>query len=163
IWFVPASAGGEPHQLTKGEHDSSPRWSPDGKYLLFVRATEKDGKPEPPQLSVLSMAGGDSFSFTDLPKGASNPVWSPAVKTIAVASDTNAEDLTKQEQKKKKEEELKKAVSAVSPSTSPAASKTPADKTSKNEGEEATKKAEAESEHESDVRVITRAVYREDN
>src|SRR5947209_13179857 len=76
IWSVPLSGGEEPHQLTKGEHDSAPRWSPDGKYLVFSRANEKDGKPEPPQLSLLPMAGGDSFAFTDLPKGASNPVWS---------------------------------------------------------------------------------------
>src|ERR1700720_436374 len=41
IWSVPTAGGEEPHQLTKGEHDSSPRWSPDGKYLLFIRATEK--------------------------------------------------------------------------------------------------------------------------
>src|SRR4029077_5681401 len=106
IWSVATSGGGEPHQLTKGEHDSTPRWSPDGKYLLFVRATEKDGKPEPSQLSMLPMAGGDSFSFTDLPRGASNPVWSPDGKAVAFTSETNAEDLTKQEQKKKKEEEL---------------------------------------------------------
>ena len=53
IWSVPIAGGEEPHQLTKGDHDGSPRWSPDGKYLLFVRATEKDGKPEPPQLSIL--------------------------------------------------------------------------------------------------------------
>ncbi len=163
IWWVPASADAEPHQLTKGEHDSTPRWSPDGKYLLFVRATEKDGKPESPQLSILPMAGGDSFSVTDLPKGASNPVWSPDGKTIAFTSETNAEDLAKQEQKKKKEEESKKAVSATSPVASAAPSKTPADKSGKTEGEQTTKKAEGESEHESDVRVITRAVYREDN
>jgi dipeptidyl aminopeptidase/acylaminoacyl peptidase len=163
IWSVPTSGGAEPHQLTKGEHDSSPRWSPDGKYLLFVRAIEKEGKPDPTQLSMLPMAGGDSFSFTDLPKGANNPVWSPDGKTIAFTSETNAEDLTKQEQKKKKEEELKKAVSAISPLASPATSKTPVDKSNKSEGEQATKKVEAESEHESDVRVIARAVYREDN
>ncbi|HCP91493.1 MAG TPA: S9 family peptidase, partial [Spartobacteria bacterium] len=62
IWSVPTAGGEEPHQLTKGDHDSTPCWSPDGKYLLFLRATEKDGKPEPPQLSILPMAGGDSFS-----------------------------------------------------------------------------------------------------
>ena len=50
IWSVPMTGGEEPHQLTKGNHDSSPRWSPDGKYLVFLRATEKEGKPEPPQL-----------------------------------------------------------------------------------------------------------------
>ena len=165
IWSVPTSGREEPHQLTKGDHDSTPRWSPDGKYLLFTRATEKDGKPEPPQLSILPMAGGDSFSFTDLPKGASNPVWSPAGKTIAFTSETNAEDLAKQEKKKKKEEELKKAISATSPMASPAASKTPDEKNTatKTASDEAAKKAEAESERESDVRVITRAVYREDN
>src|SRR5260370_33356849 len=151
--------------MTKGGHDWSPRWSADAKFLLFVRATEKDGKPEPSQLSMLPMAGGDSFSFTDLPKGGSNAVGSPDGKTIAFTSETNPEDLAKQEKKKKKEEELKKAISATSPTASPEASKSPAEKngSTKAASEEPAKKAEAESEHESDVRVITRAVYREDN
>src|SRR6202040_1152097 len=145
IWSVPITGGEEPHQLTKGDHDSVPRWSPDGKFLLFIRATEKDGKPEPPQLSTLPRAGGDSFSFTDLPKGGSNPVWSPDGKTIAFTSETNAEDLAKQEKKKKKEEELKKAVSATSPGSSPEASKSPAEKNAspKTASDEAAKKAEA--------------------
>src|SRR5437899_571994 len=52
IWAVPTAGGEEPHQLTKGDHDSTPRWSPDGKYLLILSDTEKDGKPEPPQLSI---------------------------------------------------------------------------------------------------------------
>src|SRR5437868_1124174 len=165
IWSVPVAGGEEPHQLTKGDHDSTPRWSPDGKSLLFLRATEKEGKPEPPQLSILSMAGGDSFSFTDLPKGASNPVWAPDGKTIAFTSETNAEDLAKQAKKKRKEEELKKAVNESSPSPTPAAKDSPAEKngSTKTASDEPAKKAEAESEHESDVRVITRAVYREDN
>ena len=162
IWAVSTAVGEQPHQLTKGERDSSPRWSPDGKFLAFVRTTEKDGKPDSPQLSNLPMAGGDSFSFTDLPKGASNPTWSPDGKTIAFTSESNPEDLAKQEKKKKKEEELKKAVAASSPSASAAATKSPS-ASPKNAEEETVKKAEAESEHESDVRVITRAVYREDN
>src|SRR5438309_11034878 len=165
IWSVPAAGGEEPHQLTKGDHDSTPRWSPDGKYLLFLRTTEKDAKPEPPQLSMLPMAGGDSFSFTDLPKGAGNPVWSPDGKSIAFTSDTNADDLAKQEKKKRKEEELKKAVSEIPPSPSTEPSKKSAEKSgpARNEGEKAAKKVEAEAEHESDIHVITRAVYREDN
>ncbi len=165
IWSVPTNGAEEPHQLTKGDHDGSPRWSPDGKFLVFVRATEKDGKPEPPQLSILPMTGGDSFSFTDLPKGAANPVWSPDGKMIAFLSGTNAKDLAKQEKKKKKEEELKKAVSESSPDSSPEASKKPAEKSgaAKQDAKEAVKKAEAESEHDSDVHVVTHAVYREDD
>jgi len=165
IWSVPTAGGEDPHQLTKGDHDSTPRWSPDGKYLLFLRATEKDGKPEPQQLSILPMAGGDSFSFTDLPKSTGNPVWSPDGKSIAFTSDTNADDLAKQEKKKRKEEELKKAVSEIPPSPSTESSKKPAEKSgpTKDEGEKAARKVEAETEHESDIHVITRAVYREDN
>ena len=166
LWLVPTAGGEQPHQLTSGKHDASPRWSPDGKYLLFVRATEKDGKPEPPQLSILPMAGGDSFSFTDLPKGAGDPTWAPDGKTIAFTSSTNADDLVKQEKKKQKEEELKQAVQAqTSPSPAAKDSKNPAKASpaGKPEGEAAAKKAETEAEHESDIRVITRAVYRQDD
>ena len=164
IWSVSVTGGEEPHQLTKGDHDTAPRWSPDGKFLLFLRATEKDGKPEPPQLSILPMAGGDSFSFTDLPKGAGNPVWAPDGKTIAFTSETNADDLAKQEKKKRKEEELKKAISENSPS--PRTAGRSANKTTptpKNASDANAKKAEPEGEHESDIHVITRAIYREDN
>src|SRR6266702_6159457 len=41
IWSISTAGGDEPHRLTSGEHDTSPRWSPDGKYLLFLRAIEK--------------------------------------------------------------------------------------------------------------------------
>ena len=170
IWAVATAGGEEAHQLTKGDHDGAPRWSPDGKFLLFVRATEKDGKPEPPQLCMLPMTGGDSFAFTDLPKGVGDPKWSPDGKTISFTSSTNAEDLTKQEKKKQKEEELKKAVSAeASPSPSPtgksvARAPSPSSSSTKESAPDAAvKKAENEAEHESDIHVITRAIYRADD
>ena len=43
IWIV-STATGETKQLTAGPRDSSPRWSPDGKYVAFVRVPEKDGR-----------------------------------------------------------------------------------------------------------------------
>src|SRR5262245_48021111 len=143
IWSVPVAGGEAPRQLTKGDHDTTPRWSPDGKFLLFLRSTEKDGKPEPPQIALLPMAGGDSFVFTDLPRGAGSPVWAPDGKNIAFTSDTNAEDLAKQEKKKGAESASAKPTAAAEATKGKPANKatpTPASKT--------------DSEHESDVRVI---------
>ena len=144
IWMVPTAGNEAPRPLTSGPHDGGPRWSPDGKFLLFQRATEKEGKPEPPQLCLLPMSGGDAFVFTDLPKGAGDPRWSPDGKWIAFTSSANPDDLAKQARKKQKEEKLKQAVAA---NESPA----PAKKDEDNK----------EEERESDVHVITRAVYRD--
>ena len=160
IWTISAAGDDQPHQLTNGKHDSAPRWSPDGKFLVFLRATEKDGKPEPPQLCMLALAGGDSFAFTELPKGASGPKWSPDGKTIAFTSSTNADDLTKQEKKKRKEEEEKKAIAAGPLAASPAP-----DKRKKQEAQPSPSpnKSESDSDRESDIHVVTRAVYRSDD
>ena len=128
--WIVSTASGEARQLTNGIRDSSPRWSPDGKYLAFVRSTEKDGRPEPGQLFMLAMAGGESFQFTTLPRGASQPQWSPDGKTISFLNGATAAELAKA-----------KPTSSPSPSPSP----TP---------------AKPEEQRESDVRVITRAVYR---
>ncbi|MFZ1701320.1 MAG: S9 family peptidase [Pyrinomonadaceae bacterium] len=118
IWTVPASGNAEPRRITGGTRDSTPRWSPDGRFLAFVRVTEKDGKPDSPQLFMLAMSGGDSWQFTNLPRGAGGPIWSPDGKWIAFGNSAKPEELIK---------------GAKPP--------TPA-------------------ERESDVRVITRAVYR---
>ncbi len=125
IWAVPVDGSAEPSRLTAGPHDESPRWSPDGKQLAFLRSIEKDGKPEPPQLYLLQMTGGEPWAITSLPKGAKSPAWSPNGKTILFNSGTNAQDLKVAEEKKRGEIGLQ--------------------------------------EHESDVRIITRAVYRLDS
>ena len=147
IWMVPTAGGTAPRQLTSGPHDAGPRWSPDGQWIAFSRAVEKDGKPEPPQLCLLPLAGGDAFVFTDLPKGAGDPKWSPDGKSIVFAATANPDDLAKQARKKKKEDETKKSADANG-STAP---------NGKQKEQEAT-----EDERESDVHVVTRAVYRDD-
>src|ERR1051325_6543244 len=94
IWTV-ATASGETRQLTNGPRDTTPRWSPDGQYLVFVRAPEVSGRTEPAQLFMLAMSGGEPFQFTTLPRGAGNPQWSPDGKMIAFYNSATAEDLAK--------------------------------------------------------------------
>src|SRR5437016_9587813 len=132
VWIA-GPATGETHQLTSGPRDSTPRWSPDGKFLCFVRVTEKDGRPDVPQLFMLPMAGGDSFQFTTVTRGAGGPQWSPDGKMIAFGNSATPEDLTK-------------AAPKTTPSPSPSPTPTDAKK--------------PDEPRESDVRVITRAVYR---
>src|SRR5438093_6171609 len=139
IWTV-STATGESRQLTAGPRDSSPRWSPDGRFVCFVRSPEKDGRPEPPQLFMLSMDGGEAWQFTTLPRGAGGPQWSPDGKTIAFANGATAEELAKQ-----------KETLPVPPPAQAGTSPTPTPTPSPGSRPE---------QHESDVRVIARAVYR---
>src|SRR5262249_3476800 len=122
LWIVPAGEGAA-RQLTSGPRDANPRWSPDGRRLAFLRSPEKDGRPQPPQIYLLSLQGGEAQPLTDISKGASRIEWSPDGKTILFAS---TED--------------------------------PAAKEKPNHEDPGAK--DKPPEHKSDVRVITRAVYR---
>ena len=58
IWVVD-TAGGTPRRFTTGAgRDTSPRWSPDGRYLAFVAARTPQQKP---QLYVMPADGGEQF------------------------------------------------------------------------------------------------------
>jgi dipeptidyl aminopeptidase/acylaminoacyl peptidase len=144
IWTVDTTGGESPIRMTNGKHDAQPQWSPDGKRIAFVRGGDKDetGKPKPSQIAMLSLAGGEAWVLTDLPKGASRPVWSRDSKRIAFSSSTTLEDIEKAQRGKDsaKSKETRK----------PEATKDSAEP----------KQPEPESERESDVHVISRAVYR---
>jgi dipeptidyl aminopeptidase/acylaminoacyl peptidase len=84
-----AAPGATPQKLTAGPKDSSPRWSPDGTQIAFVRSGSVDGKPGPAQLYLMAAKPGSKIlKITDLPKGAGSPQWSPDGQAILVTSST---------------------------------------------------------------------------
>jgi dipeptidyl aminopeptidase/acylaminoacyl peptidase len=72
LWLVDvATSAARP--LTSGERDTQPRWSPDGKRIAFVRASEPK---KPGQIFVLPMDGGEAIALTKLEGGTADPAWS---------------------------------------------------------------------------------------
>jgi dipeptidyl aminopeptidase/acylaminoacyl peptidase len=58
-------------------------FSPDGRWLAFLRPVGKDGAKPRPQVHVMPSGGGDARCVTSLALGAAAPVWSPDSGRIA--------------------------------------------------------------------------------
>src|SRR5204863_7652516 len=78
LYVVPIR-GGAARQLTSAaQPSSSPRWSPDGSRIAFVRED---------QIWTMDAAGGSLKQVTTISTGAGDPVWSPDGSWLAFASD----------------------------------------------------------------------------
>jgi dipeptidyl aminopeptidase/acylaminoacyl peptidase len=94
IWIAPTDRSEPARRLTGGSRDTMPRWSPDGSRLAFVRSIEENGRPQAPQIFVLSMrVGGEARAITEIPRGAGNPAWSPDGGTIAFSSSAKLDEV----------------------------------------------------------------------
>src|SRR5690349_20607380 len=83
IYMAPTSpaASDAPVKLTSSKKpETSPRWSPDGRYLAFLSG--RDGKKT--QVYLLDPRGGDAQQLTDYKTGASAIAWSPDSKKLAL-------------------------------------------------------------------------------
>ncbi|MCY9783515.1 S9 family peptidase [Nocardiopsis sp. EMB25] len=73
LWSVPTDGSVPPRQLTRGVRDDAPAWSPDGRWIAFLRLDDDDRA----QLHVLPADGGEPWKVTDHPLGVSGARWSP--------------------------------------------------------------------------------------
>lgn len=99
IWMISAQ-GGAPIPMTgKGYTASTPRWSPDNKYLSFL-ASRNDGKS---QVWTLNRLGGEAEQLTKIKQGVSGYEWSPdGKKLLLLLRDPKPEELTEDKEDDKK-------------------------------------------------------------
>ncbi|HEX3561092.1 MAG TPA: S9 family peptidase [Pyrinomonadaceae bacterium] len=82
IWMV-GYDGQNDRQITfSQDSETSPRWSPDGRYLSFT--SSRPGKAKGSQVWLLDRSGGEAMQLTDLKGRLQGYEWSPDSKRLAL-------------------------------------------------------------------------------
>ncbi|WP_163971404.1 S9 family peptidase [Oceanobacillus halotolerans] len=101
--FVQNLATNDVRQWTFGDSkDSHPRFSPDGKTLVF-----QSNRSGVPQLWLLHTDGGEAKQLTTFKHGAMNPEWSSDGKYIIFSAPLDHDDDVKNQKEQSKEERQK--------------------------------------------------------
>lgn len=95
--FMVSSDGDEVVQLTSGDYSAStPRWSPDGRFLGFLAAKGEEENAKT-QVWTLDLRGGDAQQYTNVDQGVVDFLWAPdGEKMLLVIKDKTATDLAEE-------------------------------------------------------------------
>ena len=82
IWMVNINGSNDRQITFSQESESSPRWSPDGKYISFT--SSRPGKTRGNQVWLLDRSGGEATQLTELKGRLQGHEWSPDSKRLAL-------------------------------------------------------------------------------
>jgi dipeptidyl aminopeptidase/acylaminoacyl peptidase len=99
VWMVSWDGQQQVQVTSSAEGESSPRWSPDGKYLAFLSSRQG---AKTAQVWLLNRAGGEAVKLTDVKGGVSDYAWSPDSKRfVLVVEDPDPSAAADKETEKK--------------------------------------------------------------
>jgi len=91
LWLFPAN-GGPAKQLTDGPGEDSPRWSPDGKHILYTSARDSESQIWVSNFDdATGELTGEPHKVTSISTGADGALWSPDGKNIIFTSEVYSE------------------------------------------------------------------------
>lgn len=82
VWVTGVDDKGERQLTWSTESESSPRWSPEGKYLAFT--SSRPGPAKGNQVWVMDRSGGEAMQVTDVKGRLQGFEWSPDAKRFAL-------------------------------------------------------------------------------
>lgn len=82
IWMVNIDGSNDRQIAFSTESESSPRWSPDGRYLSFT--SSRPGKTRGNQVWLLDRNGGEAQQITEIKGRLQGHEWSPDSKRLAL-------------------------------------------------------------------------------
>jgi dipeptidyl aminopeptidase/acylaminoacyl peptidase len=102
LWMA-SVAGSGPRQFTFGDQsDSSPRWSPDGKWIAFL--SNRSDPDRPASLFLIPFDGGEARQLTNIDGNIASFAWSPNGAQIVCAIRKLDRDQIERFQDKQKKE-----------------------------------------------------------
>jgi len=93
VWMARWDGSRNLRLTSSADGESSPRWSPDNRYLAFTSGRGDDNKLGA-QIWLLDRAGGEAQKLTSIRGGVSSYAWAPDGKRIVVVSKETDPDTT---------------------------------------------------------------------